>query len=625
MIGKMSTGGRFCLQDCERRRIVIGEEIGITTDNVDRLKEQMSGEITTCERKSRSVVKCKASLVLMNSNAMPGANVPSERQALLNRNLKPSSLLPTALCGTTRSKPHPKFLTLIAPPTDAELAQLERGELLTTQMLQTKGPHPRTYLFQDTWEHFLLDNVHGIGTTPPTFTLNASTVSVIEIPSPSPLSPATDALLDQVVALNESTLCGDSVHTSFYTCDEESSAITTGPAAAATATTGGDSSYITPYTPSPYSMPSCFLEYQKMMSMTTETYSVDELKASIGDAVDAAIRATTTTTTNNDNNNVATTTSSVVDNESQLRTTVLVAENVTYQLTLALGDPCVFDELMYYVPDDFGLTSDMGIMHHNASEEFHHGTKIEYVGTISGQDDIHLMTVRVPQIYKYNEAIHTVHFDMSNYLVTIIVGDNIYVRTSSAMYALPKRPCMVNTVFTETELHDLRLLFFMLANIPKSLRPVYRRFDPVLRDRSNLFSQWPVARTIVTDMDILDELEGSNKASLQAWLDRQHRPIRAITAQSVSINNNNNNSSNVHDGACVDGVSKKKKDEDDDDDYDNNRTTTSCFGNFVEPTTDRLLDLTERLIKGTRVALRMTHLFASIIRRPYARHVYEFE
>ncbi|KAK3787096.1 hypothetical protein RRG08_065009 [Elysia crispata] len=68
MVGKMSTGGRFCLQNCERRRIVIGEEVGITLDNIIRLKELMSGGVTTCERKGKSVVKCKASLVLMNSN-----------------------------------------------------------------------------------------------------------------------------------------------------------------------------------------------------------------------------------------------------------------------------------------------------------------------------------------------------------------------------------------------------------------------------------------------------------------------------------------------------------------------------------------------------------------------------
>ena len=171
----------------------------------------------------------------------------------------------------------------------------------------------------------------------------------------------------------------------------------------------------------------------------------------------------------------------------------------------------------------------------------------------------------------------------------------------------------------------MRLLFFMLANAPRPLRPVYRKFEPVLKDRSNLYSQWPIARTIVTDMDIMDELEEANKASLTAWRDQQHRPIRVIdhTKHTNNNNNNNNNTSNKED--CVDGAKEREADDDDNDDDDNSSSkTTSCFG-FTQPTIDRLLDITERLIKGTRIALRMTHLFASIIRRPYARHVYEFE
>ncbi|GFO18447.1 hypothetical protein PoB_004495200 [Plakobranchus ocellatus] len=95
LLGKMTTGGRFCLQNCERKKIIIGEEIGITMDNIDQIKELMSGEVTTCERKGRSVVRCKASLVLLNSNNLPAFNVQHERLALMNRlylvrNLKPS-------------------------------------------------------------------------------------------------------------------------------------------------------------------------------------------------------------------------------------------------------------------------------------------------------------------------------------------------------------------------------------------------------------------------------------------------------------------------------------------------------------------------------------------------------
>ncbi|KAK3744803.1 hypothetical protein RRG08_042187 [Elysia crispata] len=81
----MTTGGRFCLQDCVNKRIIVGGEVGIAADNVDRLKELMSGEKTTFERKMKSPDTCKANLVILNSNNMPFANVPQEKQALENR------------------------------------------------------------------------------------------------------------------------------------------------------------------------------------------------------------------------------------------------------------------------------------------------------------------------------------------------------------------------------------------------------------------------------------------------------------------------------------------------------------------------------------------------------------
>ena len=132
VVGKMTTGGRFCLQDCGKKKIIVGEEVGIAADNVDRLKELMSGEITTFERKTKAPGQCKANLVLLNSNNLPFANVPGERQALENRmflfrNLKRSKILPTALKGMDATKPNPKFLRLIEPPSNEELQDLVAG------------------------------------------------------------------------------------------------------------------------------------------------------------------------------------------------------------------------------------------------------------------------------------------------------------------------------------------------------------------------------------------------------------------------------------------------------------------------------------------------------------------
>ncbi|KAK3744802.1 hypothetical protein RRG08_042186 [Elysia crispata] len=132
LVGKMTTGGRFCLQDCVNKRIIVGEEVGIAADNVDRLKELMSGEKTTFERKMQSPGTCKANLVILNSNNIPFANVPQEKQALENRmfifkNLKKSKILPVALKNMEATKPNPKFMSLIEPPTPQELQDLMNG------------------------------------------------------------------------------------------------------------------------------------------------------------------------------------------------------------------------------------------------------------------------------------------------------------------------------------------------------------------------------------------------------------------------------------------------------------------------------------------------------------------
>ncbi|GFO18443.1 hypothetical protein PoB_004494800 [Plakobranchus ocellatus] len=164
-VGKMTTGGRFCLQDCERKKIIVGEENGIGLDNIDRIKELMSGEVTTCERKGRSVVRCKANLILLNSNNMPATNVQHERQALMNRiylvlNLRPSTVLPAALRNMPNAKPHPKFLTLIAPPTDEELHDLDNNQLVYRYepALTNDG---MILKYQSSWKDWLLDLQHG--------------------------------------------------------------------------------------------------------------------------------------------------------------------------------------------------------------------------------------------------------------------------------------------------------------------------------------------------------------------------------------------------------------------------------------------------------------------------------
>ncbi|KAK3776189.1 hypothetical protein RRG08_063732 [Elysia crispata] len=281
----MSTGGRFCLQECERRRIIIGEEVSISTDNVDRIKELMSGETTTCERKGRSCVKCKASLVLMNANVVPGSSVPSERQALLNRmmirNLRPSHILPSALENTIRSIHRPR------------VSHAGTRETPQNDFLVTKGPHPRTYLYQESWEQFIIDHINGIGQTPSPPPPPATAAAAVDTIEPITFSELFAASTFADATHHTTTASPASPDPIFYSCE---SVPPPPPPQAETATTAplSPSSFITPYTPSPYSMPSCMLEYQRVPSCG---YTVDEIEASVGTALEDALNNQTITTT----------------------------------------------------------------------------------------------------------------------------------------------------------------------------------------------------------------------------------------------------------------------------------------------------------------------------------------
>ena len=164
LVGKMTTGGRFCLQDCGKKRIIVGEEIGIAVDNVDRLKELMSGEVTTFERKMKAPGTCKANLILLNSNNLPFANVSHEKSALENRmflfrNLRRSKILPTALKGMEATRPNPKFLRLVEPPTDQELQDVVAGVYpRNSQVVDNLGLVPEFNGDWETWAEELSQN-----------------------------------------------------------------------------------------------------------------------------------------------------------------------------------------------------------------------------------------------------------------------------------------------------------------------------------------------------------------------------------------------------------------------------------------------------------------------------------
>ncbi|KAK3741488.1 hypothetical protein RRG08_067318 [Elysia crispata] len=295
------------------------------------------------------------------------------------------------------------LLSLIDPSTDTQLADMERGELSLSECIPNKGPHPRTYMYEDSWEFFLDDHVHGEGITPP---------------QPPPPTESVVLRRRHDHHQQQQRPAGQEQH--HHQQQRHNSA------------NGAI--------------------FADGFILHTALYSAPSIPSS---------------------------------------SVPVLTSKLTYTSVPSTVPAMIFVEIYYYLVDDFGLSADMGVMHRDAQEEDHTGTTITYTAKISGQDNVHLMSVRVPQIIKFDSEVTTISIDMTDELVVVIKGENFYVRTTQGMSAISRRPCMINNEFTDDDINQLKMLFFMLGNTPQPTKPVYRKYNPVLRERSNLYSQWP--------------------------------------------------------------------------------------------------------------------------------------
>lgn len=78
------TKENFCFQDCAGKRVIIGEEVAITTANIDRYKDLLSGSTLKCEIKNGAPQDCTPSIVMLNSNIPYTLNISGDGIKQLN-------------------------------------------------------------------------------------------------------------------------------------------------------------------------------------------------------------------------------------------------------------------------------------------------------------------------------------------------------------------------------------------------------------------------------------------------------------------------------------------------------------------------------------------------------------
>ncbi|GFO18451.1 hypothetical protein PoB_004495600 [Plakobranchus ocellatus] len=448
LLGKMTTGGRFCLQDCERKKIIIGEEIGITMDNIDRIKELMSGEVTTCERKGRSVVRCKASLVLLNSNNLPAFNVQHERLALMNRlylvrNLKPSQVLPTALKHMASCKPHPKFLALLSPPTDEQLHMLDANRIssIFEPAITTTGMDLR---FQSSWEDWLIDLIHGplqLEEINKDVQLDWFLSQSPELPDVGPLHQhqgrASSPHVPEMVPFD------DGIH---------------------------EVQWVDPYDAQTLSPKSSLLYQNQMQDPINQ--QMEQQPPPIEIPLVVAAEPPT--------------------QEDKITLELFDDEPISKRLTVLsnpFNPPSIPKTTAYLPATEFGYTGDMQLIHECCSKEY--GTTIRFIADINTTKGVHLMSVKIPPMIKRTQRIKRLEMNVTEYLYILQHNNDTYIRTITGVQYMPKLPAFYTDTISEEEEMDLAQLFIMLANLPFSCTPYYKLFIPNGAIRPMNIIQWP--------------------------------------------------------------------------------------------------------------------------------------
>lgn len=123
MVGRL-TKDNFMLQDCGSKKLVIGEEIALTTGNVETFKDLMSGTTVQCPRKCTTPTTCKPSIVFMNSNAHFNANLDKEKTvAIRMRIFHFQDLRKSQIMSRIRGNMHPKLFYHNTPELTDDMLQ----------------------------------------------------------------------------------------------------------------------------------------------------------------------------------------------------------------------------------------------------------------------------------------------------------------------------------------------------------------------------------------------------------------------------------------------------------------------------------------------------------------------
>lgn len=162
IVGRL-TRDRFPFQVCGWKKMIIGEEVGITSANLDRFKDLMSGSKVSCDRKNKDPSYCQPSIVLLNSNVKHDHALDQKSSAILAlrlylfQNLTASAVITENHCYGLL---HPKLYCIPEKPSEIEMmdARANKEAKFTDEPLRGRT-HKDAYVYQGSWDDIPADYV----------------------------------------------------------------------------------------------------------------------------------------------------------------------------------------------------------------------------------------------------------------------------------------------------------------------------------------------------------------------------------------------------------------------------------------------------------------------------------
>ncbi|GFO18448.1 hypothetical protein PoB_004495300 [Plakobranchus ocellatus] len=457
-------------------------------------------------------------------------------------------------------KPHPKFLTLLSPPSDEQLNLLDANRISQTfePAITTNGMDLR---FQSSWDDWLVDVVYGplqLEEITKDVQLDWFLSQSPEIPDVGPLHQhqgrAPSPYLPQLVPYDDGV---------------------------------NEVQWIDPFEVETITPQSELLYQNQMADPTNQQWALQEPSPTPKEIPLVPVEEPPPPPKTDQQQEPS--------EEDKIILQLFEDEPISKRLSVCsqpFHPPSIPKTVAYLPAIEFGYTGDMQLIHEACSKDY--GTTLKFIADSNTSKRVHLMTVKIPPIIKCHQKIKSMEMNVTQHLYILQHNNDTYVRTITGVQTMPTLPAFYTETISEQEEEQLAQLFIMLANLPYSCTPYYKLFIPNGAIRPMNIIQWPAHELLQTEE--VSILANAAKNSMLQWLlahrngdsnapDDESQDLASLPEDRNCSNNNN-----------------RDNDNDDDDEHQKR-----CFPPL------KTLKFARSLIKGIKTIIVLTDMMLNLL------------